>query len=483
MISSPGFGRVSLIALVIASMIGVGVYSTSGFALGALKSPGYVLAAWSVAGMIAVCGAVGYGLLARQITENGGEYLYLSRNVHPIAGVIVGWVSFIAGFSGAGAAAALGFAKYVPVDQWLGFEESRLGSSSVAFVLVVMATLAQCRNHRVGTGVQNSFVMIKLLAIVGFVLLASYLIASAPASIDSAADSVAIESTAMPVDVSKPDDAAEPEDAPEPSLWQAFLTQVMWISFSYTGFNAAIYVAGESRSASDVARSMWQSAVLVTLFYLALNAAFVYSAPLGDLQFQPDIAAVASRALGGPNLEFPVRGMIGLGLATSVFSVLMAGPRVYAKMASEKAFPRWFDDARQPPTRCVLVQGVVMSVLVFASELVGLIESLAIVLSLSAATTVASSFWSASLRTASFRSTGGLELANAAPIVAGAMALVYVLATLILVGVASIQFPERAILAISIVVMGLGWYFLSGRRFSRSLPVDPSPEPPEPPAL
>ena len=106
-------GPWTLAALVVANMIGAGVFTTSGFALGDLGSPLRVLAAWFIGGLLALCGALCYGALARLVPASGGEYLYLSRNLHPRAGFIAGWVSLLAGFVGAIAYAAITFSVYV----------------------------------------------------------------------------------------------------------------------------------------------------------------------------------------------------------------------------------------------------------------------------------------------------------------------------------------------------------------------------------
>lgn len=446
------FGYWSMVALVVASMIGVGVYTTSGFALGALQSRTWVLAAWMIAGVIAMCGAVGYGALAKQITENGGEYLYLSRKLHPIAGVLAGWVSFVGGFSGAGAAAALGFAKYMPLDQWIGMEASRWGAAVVAALLVLTATILQAGSHRAGTGSQNALVFGKLIAIASFIVIAAFLILRSPTAAfpePFEGDGVSVLDAGSVNEGGEGDGAeniaVDEESDGDPVFWQILLTQVMWISFSYTGFNAAIYVAGDSGNGSLVARSMVTATAIVTLIYLALNAVFVFSAPVPALAGSPDVAAIAASQLGGDRLEWPVRLMIGVGLATSVFSVLIAGPRVYTAMARNRAFPKWFDDPRNPPARSVWMQGLVMIGLVFASELVDLVQSLAIVLSLSAAMTVATVLVS---RKPTDRPQTREKIA----------ASIYSVATIGLAMVASFQFPDRAKLAISIVAFGTAWY-------------------------
>ena len=105
-------GLFSLVCLVIANMVGAGVFTTSGFALADLGSPGRVVAAWLVGGVFALCGALRYGGLVKRMSESGGDYLFLSRVIHPVAGFIAGWVSLLAGFTGALAFAALVFESY-----------------------------------------------------------------------------------------------------------------------------------------------------------------------------------------------------------------------------------------------------------------------------------------------------------------------------------------------------------------------------------
>ncbi len=102
-------GLISATALIIASMIGTGVFTTSGFLLADLRSRSAVLAVWPVAGLVALLGALCYGALARRLPESGGEYFFLARTLHPAAGYVAGWISLLVGFSAPLAAAAVGF--------------------------------------------------------------------------------------------------------------------------------------------------------------------------------------------------------------------------------------------------------------------------------------------------------------------------------------------------------------------------------------
>src|SRR5207247_9052167 len=117
-------GFVSATALVLASVVGSGVFTTSGILLADLRSPSLVLAAWLAGGVIAVLGAFCYGALARRYPESGGEYIFLARTLHPAAGYLAGWVSLLVGFSAPLAAVALASGQYL--QQWVAFPTPRL---------------------------------------------------------------------------------------------------------------------------------------------------------------------------------------------------------------------------------------------------------------------------------------------------------------------------------------------------------------------
>src|SRR5687767_12100266 len=142
-------------------MIGAGIFTTSGFALGDLGSANRVMAAWVVGGLIALCGAISYAGLVQRMTESGGEYLFLSRTIHPVAGFIAGWVSLLAGFTGALAFAALAFETYAfPVrPEWLP-------PGAAASAVVALAALLHGFKVQTGAAFQNFIVVLKVVLIV-----------------------------------------------------------------------------------------------------------------------------------------------------------------------------------------------------------------------------------------------------------------------------------------------------------------------------
>src|ERR1041385_5826799 len=126
-------GLVSATALVVASMIGSGVFTTSGFLLADLHSPMRVLAVWLVGGWLAMFGALCYGALARRFPESGGEYVFLARTLHPAAGYVAGWVSLLVGFSAPLAAVALAFGEYT--KGWFPFSTPVAPGSGLRCIL------------------------------------------------------------------------------------------------------------------------------------------------------------------------------------------------------------------------------------------------------------------------------------------------------------------------------------------------------------
>lgn len=363
---SRGFGLLSLSSLVVANMIGAGVYTSSGYALAELGTTGRVLAAWGIAGGIAMLGAICYGGLARQLTESGGEYLFLSRAVHPLAGFMAGWVSLTAGFSGAIAYSAITFEAYLPAETWLGSREPGV----VACALVGAFAVTHFAGLSAGARAQNLLVLVKLLLLVGFVVFGSTVIVSGggDAAVAEAAPATA---GAMPL--------------------AALATSVMWFSFSYAGYNAAVYVAGSSTGGVTVARSMWIATAAVTMLYLSLNAVILWGAPSGELAGQRDVLRIAAVHIGGPTLQQAVTGVILLSLATSVSAMVQAGPHVYAQMARDGALPAWLAPREGGvPRAAIVVQTVLAIGVVLATErLQQLLDYLAFLLSLSSAATVA----------------------------------------------------------------------------------------------
>jgi APA family basic amino acid/polyamine antiporter len=182
----------------------------------------------------------------------------------------------------------------------------------------------------------------------------------------------------------------------ETSGWatvSAFAGSLVWISLSYAGFNAAVYIADEVDDAGKVVpRALLFGTSTVLVLYVLLNAVFVYAPPAADIAGVPDVAAVSAAALGGSGFEAFVRLTISAALLTSVFAMMMAAPRVYAKMAADGLMPDALRFKGETPQAAIVVQVLFASALVLMSTLRGLLSYLGLTLSLSAACAVACLF-------------------------------------------------------------------------------------------
>jgi len=352
--SQRSLGLTSATALVVANMIGAGVFTTSGFLLADLGSPLYVLAAWAVGGLQAALGAICYGALARRIPESGGEYLFLSRALHPAAGYVAGWLSLLVGFSAPLAAAAFAFGTYG--KPWFGGAPAALSGT---FLILAFAAVHAAEVRR-GAQVQNGAVLLKVALILAFVAYAFSRTSSF---------------------------AADPSP---PFPLAAFGVSLIWISFSYSGWNAAVYVGGEIRDPErTIPRSLILGTAIVTALYLALNAVFVLCAPAADLAGKLEVGRIAARAVGGNLLEEAVAGLIALVLLSSVSSLVMAGPRVYAQMAADGYLPRRLAVASGPPRAAIAVQAGLALLFLWSATFEALLTWIGFTLSLSTAAAVA----------------------------------------------------------------------------------------------
>jgi basic amino acid/polyamine antiporter, APA family len=416
-------GLTSATALVVASMIGSGVFSTSGFLLADLGSPWFVLAAWVAGGVQAALGSLCYGALARRIPESGGEYVFLSRTLHPAAGYVAGWISLLVGFSAPLAASAFAFGKYA--QPWFG-GLSPLWSGT--FLIAAFALIHGIEVRR-GALLQNwaVFLTVTLISLVVIMALGKM-------------------------------DPPVGEVYPSFSV-STFGVSLVWVSFSYSGWNAAVYIGGEVRNPQrNLPVSLILGTALVTLLYLALNTVFVFSAPVKELAGQLEIGRIAARAIGGPVFGEAVAGLILLALVGSVSSLVMAGPRVYSKMAADGYLPSWLSVSTGPPKTAMAVQAMMALLLLWTSSFEALLTYIGFTLGLSTAATVAA------LLVLRLREGEALKVPGY-PLVPW----LFLLSVVAMTGFTVVQKPIQSLVGFSTILAGLvAWLF--SRRVTKEIP-------------
>ncbi len=415
---------ISASAVIMGNMIGAGVFTTSGFALADLGDPAVVLVAWVVGGVLAMFGALSYGALVQRLPESGGEYLFLSRAVHPAAGFMAGWVSLLAGFTAPIAAAALGLQAYVAYSFGVTVRPEWIGT-----IAIVAAGFMHGLRLREGVLLQNIAVGLKMIVIGGFLVYGTFVLPDIP---PSAAPALRFE-------------------------LGAFAVTLVWISFAYSGWNASVYIAEEvSTPEKTVRRSLILATGIVTVVYLGLNAIFLYSAPIEELAGRVEIGAVAAEALGGPPLKRAVSVLVALALFTSISSMIMAGPRVYAKMASDGLFPAFFKAGAELPGTAVALQTGLAVVVLWSTGLATLLGYIGFTLGLSAAATVGA-LLKLRLR----------EGAESVPIpgypwVPG----IFITATLLIASFMAVREPMQAGMGLLTALVGLPLYAIARRKIA-----------------
>ncbi len=358
-------GLTSAIGIVISSMVGAGLYTTSGFALADLKTPSLVLLAWGIGGIIALCGAVGYGSLARQYQESGGEYLYLSKTVHPAVGFLAGVVSIVAGFTG-----AIAFAAITLEASLLDLSEFpvQLPAGLIASAVVVLAAMQHMFRVRIGSQLQNVIVISKLTLLLIFIAVA---FSQFPNQWESWNSGHRQESSAVTL--------------------ATFATSLMWISFSYCGFNAAIYCAAEIKNTERIVpRALLMGTLLVVAFYWCINLVFVYAAPYEKVAGQEQIATIVAGDIGGTSFAWLMGLVIVISLYTSISVSMMIGPRVLARMAEDGNLPGWFNFQGETPRIAICLQAIASILFIQVTTLRELLTYLSFTLSLCSAITVGS---------------------------------------------------------------------------------------------
>jgi APA family basic amino acid/polyamine antiporter len=456
-------------AIVIANMIGTGVFVVTGLQANAIHDPGSILIVWVVGGVIALCGAATYAELGSLIPRAGGEYVYLRTAFHPAAGFMSGWASLTAGFSAPIASAALAFAAYLlklaPSLQspapWLTANLDLAGHhiftlalgtrQAIAIALIVAMTIMHSFDAKIGGWVQTGFTICKVLLIVGFI--AAGLLVGHGDWHNLHAQHGGLDNLGT----------------------QAFAMQLMYVSFAYSGWNAAAYVAGEVvRPDKTLPRSLLAGTGLVMVLYVLLNLVFLYAVPSDVLAgpsnvFNPviEVGDAAGRQLFGDRAGAVVTAVIALALISSVSSMVMAGPRVYASMAEDRALPRILGhyNKRGVPIVAVIVQGVLGILFVLVGDLGQLIQFVVFTLVIFATLAVISLFV---LRRRGYRASYRTLGYPVTPIL-------FIVASCWTAYAEIRQNPKASLVVLGVLAVGGILYALFGRGSSR--PGAPPPEP------
>lgn len=357
--------RLSAISLVIANMIGTGVFTSLGFQLLGIQNPLAILLLWFVGGLIALCGALVYGELGAAMPRSGGEYHYLTKLYHPLVGFLSGWVSALIGFSAPVAAAAVAMGSYVH-SVYPNVEPMWVALITVAIITGIHAT-----DLKMGSRFQNFFTILKVILILVFI------VCGITASEHIALDWSFTEATSNQV------------------FSGAFAVSLIYVSYAYSGWNAAAYIAGEMKTPQkDLPKALLYGTAGVMVMYLLLNFVFLYTAPISEMVGKLDIGHVSASYIFGTQGGKIVSLVIALLLISSISSMILAGPRVSATIGED--FPRMkfiaHRNARHVPVYAVLLQSLISIGLIITGTFEDIILYVGFTLNLFTLLTVAGIF-------------------------------------------------------------------------------------------
>lgn len=360
-------GLATATSLVVANMVGSGIYTSLGFQLQGLNSLFAVLLLWVVGGIMALCGSLVYGELGAAFPQNGGEYNFLSKLYSPLIGFLAGWVSAFVGFAAPVAAVSLALGHYL--HRATGGQLPALPLSLLALALLTALhawhTQAGARFQRLSTVVNVGL----MLTLIGASL-------------------------------------ALPQPQPVPLVptrtdWQevlrnpAFVTNLYWVSYAYTGWNAAAYIAGEIKEPQRLLpRALIIGTLLVMLLYVLLNYAFLRTVPVAALRGQLEVGYVAGSYLFGTEGARWMGLIIAMTLLGTMSAMTFAGPRVMAQLGQQ--LPRLAVLGRHnrygAPTVAVVLQSGIAAVLVLINQFQLVIDLIGFTLALSTSMAVAGIF-------------------------------------------------------------------------------------------
>jgi APA family basic amino acid/polyamine antiporter len=332
---------VTAVALAVADMIGIGVFTSLGFQVKDIPSAFAVLMLWVVGGIAALCGALSYAELSAAFPRSGGEYNFLSRIYHPAIGFLAGWISATLGFSAPIALAAMAFGVY--------FKGVVPGTSPQLLALAAawLITFVHLSGLRHSTKFQNVSTLIKGALILGLII--AGLAFGSPQPISFAPSASDLSSMAS---------------AP-------FAVSLVFVMYAYSGWNAATYIAGEIREpAVSLPRSIIAATVIVIALYVMLNAVFLYTTPISAMAGQLDVALIAGKHIFGDFGGRIVGALICIGLVSSISAMTWIGPRVTMTMGKDYALlvPLSRTTREGVPTTAILLQLAIVTLLLMTQS-------------------------------------------------------------------------------------------------------------------
>ncbi len=346
----------SAIGLVVANMIGAGIFTTTGFQAADLGHPGLIYLLWIIGGCLAFCGALCFAELGAMMPRAGAEYVYIRESYGNALAFVSAFVALIAGFSAPIAAASKSFIVYLgyfaaPLREnpaFLHIELVDLCAIATVWALVVI----HCSGARAGIRFSDSVTAFKVVGI---------LVIIAAALFWGEGNSAWIFQKATDYDTKSATDLAT-----------VTATSLIFVTFCYLGWNGSAYVASEMKEPqTTLPRSLLIGTGIVTCFYLALNIIYFYGAGVDGLAGQLNVGTVAAENLFGPHGVTLVALVLCVSILASASAMTVAGSRVYFAFGKDSKPLRWLSISSPntgSPWPSLVLQGAVVSIIILSGR-------------------------------------------------------------------------------------------------------------------
>lgn len=371
-------GLLSASLIVVGNIVGMGIFVSSGYVAQYAESPGLLLAAWLFGGFLSLAGSMTVAELGAAMPHAGGDYIYLRKAYGPLAGFLSGWSSFLITFSGSIAAMAVGFSEYMDMlIPRFSLKQAAIGGTTygqlLGIFIIFIISFFNYRGVKTGGGLQNILTFIKIAAITILVFLGFWM---GRGEINHFHPFWGNSSVLSPV--------------------AAFGLALIPVIFTYSGWNATTYIAGEIKDPGrNIPRSILIGILSTLMIYMLMNAVYIYAMPIPEMKGVLSIGETASTRLFGAAFSKYFSALVALSILGALSTSILIAPRIYYAMAKDGLFLDMASSVHpqhKTPAAAIVIQGIWASALVLLGGFEQLLTYVVFVIVLFSTMTVSAVF-------------------------------------------------------------------------------------------
>ncbi|WP_294312542.1 amino acid permease [uncultured Chryseobacterium sp.] len=365
--TSHQIGWKTAVAIVVSNMIGTGIFTTLGFQLTDITNTYSIFLLWAIGGILALFGAFCYAELGSHFKGNGGDFIYLKETYHPLLGYLVSWISLIIGFSSPVALAALAMSKYLSAFDFSFGNGFAIGIIFLISLFLSFSLQASSRFHNFFTCIKVAFIMVLIILGVG-------LSESGPVG------------NSLRFDNSWQDEIMLP----------AFATSLVFVTYSYTGWNSASYIAGEIKDVhKNLPKSLIVGTVFVTVCYILVNFIMLKHAPASQLAGKEDVMVEVANNMLGKTFGKVVNIFIALQLVATISGYLWVGSRLTQAFAKDNRLWKSLSVGNKKgiPVRAIFTHAVIAALIILTGSFKEIFVYTAFILQLFASLAISTAYF------------------------------------------------------------------------------------------